>query len=102
MDRILLVPLLPHAIQPAKMIPPLAQAKRTGGGVGSAFDGSDGVDSQDILSIPDIGFGSFQLFPDQNSYATVPGPLTPPSASFNSTVQEGTVWIQTQAAAALA
>ncbi|EEB96143.1 hypothetical protein MPER_04771, partial [Moniliophthora perniciosa FA553] len=36
-------------------------------GVGSAFDGTHGVDSEDILSIPNIGFGSFQLFPDQNS-----------------------------------
>ncbi|KAI6039068.1 hypothetical protein EDC04DRAFT_1826250 [Pisolithus marmoratus] len=37
--------------------------------VGSAYDGSYGVDSQDIMNIPDISFGSFQLFPDQDTYA---------------------------------
>ncbi|KAK7446367.1 hypothetical protein VKT23_014573 [Stygiomarasmius scandens] len=31
-------------------------------GVGSAFDGSQGVDSEDIVSIPQIGFSTFQLF----------------------------------------
>ena len=82
---------------------PLAAAKRqTAGGIGSAFDGSSGVDSQDILAIPSIGFGSFQLFPDQNSYSTVSTQLTPPSADFNGTVRQGTAWIQAQAASALA
>jgi mannan endo-1,4-beta-mannosidase len=76
------------------------EAKRQAG-VGSAFDGSFGVDSQDILSIPDIGFGSFQLFPDQNSYSTVATQFTPPSSNFNGTVQQGTAWIQAQAASAL-
>ncbi|KAH9048105.1 glycoside hydrolase [Lactarius hengduanensis] len=77
-------------------------AKRQAGGVGSAFDGSFGVDSQDILSIPEIGFGSFQLFPDQNSYGTIPTQFTPPSSDFPGTVQQGTAWIQAQAASALA
>ncbi|KAG2024020.1 CEL4b mannanase [Coprinopsis cinerea AmutBmut pab1-1] len=35
---------------------------------GSAFDGSYGVDTEDILAIPSIDFGSFQLFPDQVNY----------------------------------
>jgi len=35
---------------------------------GSAFDGSYGVDTEDILAIPSIDFGSFQLFPDQTKY----------------------------------
>lgn len=35
---------------------------------GSAFDGSYGVDTEDILAIPSIDFGSFQLFPDQTQY----------------------------------
>ncbi|KAG1837622.1 glycoside hydrolase family 5 protein [Suillus subalutaceus] len=35
--------------------------------IGPTTDGSYGVDSQDILNIPNIGFGSFQVFPDQNS-----------------------------------
>ncbi|KAI9466203.1 glycoside hydrolase [Lactarius psammicola] len=77
-------------------------AKRQAGGVGSAFDGTFGVDSQDILSIPEIGFGSFQLFPDQNSYGTVPTQFMPPSSDFTGTVQQGTAWIQAQAASALA
>ncbi|KAH9001278.1 glycoside hydrolase [Lactarius akahatsu] len=79
-----------------------SEAKRQAGGIGSAFDGSFGVDSQDILSIPEIGFGSFQLFPDQNSYGTIPTQFTPPSSDFTGTVQQGTAWIQAQAASALA
>ncbi|KAF9526289.1 glycoside hydrolase family 5 protein [Crepidotus variabilis] len=35
---------------------------------GSSFDGSYGVDTEDILAVPCIDFGSFQLFPDQNNY----------------------------------
>ncbi|KAF8831301.1 hypothetical protein HHX47_DHR1000738 [Lentinula edodes] len=60
-------------------------------GVGSAFDGSQGVDSEDILGIPQIGFGSFQLFPDQNSY----GPDDPSLSAFNNTLQTGINWITT-------
>lgn len=57
--------------------------------VGSAFDGSQGVDSDDIISIPNIGFSTFQLFPDQNSYG-VPDPNLP---DFNNTVDLGNQWI---------
>ncbi|KAG6827875.1 hypothetical protein H0H92_010144 [Tricholoma furcatifolium] len=61
----------------------------------AAFDGSQGVDSQDILNIPQIGFGSFQLFPDQFNYnQNAPDPSLP---SFNQTVEAGLVWIQLQA-----
>ncbi|KAF9464331.1 glycoside hydrolase superfamily [Collybia nuda] len=35
---------------------------------GIAFDGSSGVDTEDIMSAPCIDFGSFQLFPDQIQY----------------------------------
>ncbi|KAI0054056.1 glycoside hydrolase family 5 protein [Auriscalpium vulgare] len=81
-----------------------AKAKRQeNGGPGSAFDGSSGVDSQDILNAPDIGFGSFQLLPDQNNYDTNPNDaIVPPSANFGATVQQGINWIQTQAASAQA
>ncbi|KAF8499914.1 glycoside hydrolase superfamily [Gautieria morchelliformis] len=65
--------------------------------VGPAFDGSQGVDSQDILNIPDIGFSTFQLFPDQNVYA----PLDPNLDAFNNTVQAGIEWITMQAQSAL-
>ncbi|KAJ6502557.1 glycoside hydrolase family 5 protein [Mycena sanguinolenta] len=59
-------------------------------GVGSAFDGSEGVDSEDILNIPQVGFGSFQLFPDQNQYA----PDDPNLSAFNNTLQAGLDWIK--------
>ncbi|KAF8798017.1 glycoside hydrolase family 5 protein [Phlegmacium glaucopus] len=62
-------------------------------GMGSAFDGSSGVDSEDIINIPQIGYGSFQLFPDQNSY----GPDDPNLPAFNNTVQQGLLWIQKHA-----
>jgi mannan endo-1,4-beta-mannosidase len=35
---------------------------------GPSFDGSYGVDTEDILASPHIDFGSFQLFPDQVNY----------------------------------
>ncbi|KAI0273624.1 glycoside hydrolase superfamily [Gloeopeniophorella convolvens] len=82
---------------------PSAEAKRQSSGVGSAFDGSFGVDSQDILSVPNIGFGSFQLFPDQNSYGTIATQaIQPPSFDFNETLTQGVQWIQSQAEAAQA
>ncbi|THH18485.1 hypothetical protein EW146_g2492 [Bondarzewia mesenterica] len=81
------------------------KSKRQDNGVGSAFDGSQGVDSQDILNIPDIGFGSFQLFPDQNSYGTL-GQASDASQStsvdFDATVQQGIDWIQSQVSVAQA
>ncbi|KAJ3845044.1 glycoside hydrolase family 5 protein [Lentinula raphanica] len=60
-------------------------------GVGSAFDGSQGVDSEDILGIQNIAFSTFQLFPDQNSY----GPDDPSLSPFNNTLQTGINWITT-------
>jgi len=73
-------------------------AKRQSSGTGDAFNGQHGVDSQDILNIPDIGFGTFQYIPDQNTYST-DGQA---AADFNATVQEGVNWIQTQQASAQA
>jgi mannan endo-1,4-beta-mannosidase len=35
---------------------------------GPSFDGSYGVDTEDLLAVPSIDFGSFQLFPDQVDY----------------------------------
>ncbi|TFK71218.1 glycoside hydrolase family 5 protein [Pluteus cervinus] len=37
---------------------------------GSALDGSFVVDTEDIIAVPGIDFGSFQLFPDQADYGT--------------------------------
>ena len=62
-------------------------------GIGPAFDGSQGVDSEDILNIPQIGFGTFQLFPDQNSYG-IDDPTIP---AFNNTVNQGLDWIRRHA-----
>ncbi|KAN0137326.1 hypothetical protein V8E53_004771 [Lactarius tabidus] len=79
-----------------------SQVKRGGDGVGSSFDGSQGVDSEDILNIPEIGFSTFQLFPDQNSYSTIASAHIPPSSDFNAIVQQGVAWIQAQADSARA
>ncbi|EIW85194.1 glycoside hydrolase family 5 protein [Coniophora puteana RWD-64-598 SS2] len=65
--------------------------------VGQQFDGSTGVDSQDIMNIPDVGFGSFQLFPDQNNYAADDTTSTSSSDSFANTVNTGVDWINNQA-----
>ncbi|PPQ86241.1 hypothetical protein CVT25_005570 [Psilocybe cyanescens] len=62
-------------------------------GVGSAFDGSQGVDSEDILNIPQISYSTFQLFPDQNSY----GLDDPNLPEFNNTVNQGLAWIRAHA-----
>lgn len=67
--------------------------RRQDTGVGPAFDGSSGVDSEDIGNIPDVGFVSFQLFPDQNTY----GPVDPNLPALNNTIQVGINWIQSQA-----
>lgn len=63
-------------------------------GVTALNDGSQGVDSEDIINIPQIGFGTFQLFPDQNTY----GPGDPTLSPFNNTVEIGIDWIKRQAA----
>lgn len=60
------------------------------------LDGSFGVDSQDILNIPEIGFSSFQLFPDQDTYQA-------PDPNVNATqnaLEAGLNWIKTQALSA--
>ncbi|KAL0581750.1 hypothetical protein V5O48_000332 [Marasmius crinis-equi] len=62
-------------------------------GPGPAFDGSEGVDSQDILGAPNIGLSTFQLFPDQNTYF----PDDPSLSSFDNVVQNGVKWIQQHA-----
>ncbi|KAG2020297.1 CEL4b mannanase [Coprinopsis cinerea AmutBmut pab1-1] len=66
--------------------------------LGPAFDGSSGVDSEDILNIPEISFSSFQLFPDQNEY----GQPDPDLSDFENTMQRGVEWIQYHAESALA
>ncbi|KAJ6596886.1 glycoside hydrolase family 5 protein [Mycena vulgaris] len=67
--------------------PPSEGVRVRGKWVATRNDGSTGVDSEDILS---IGFGSFQLFPDQNQYA----PDDPNLPAFNNTLQAGLAWIK--------
>jgi mannan endo-1,4-beta-mannosidase len=64
--------------------------------IGNAFDGAFGVDSEDIINIPEIGFGTFQLFPDQNSYGSTGVSID----AFNDTVNQGIEWIRRQGEAA--
>lgn len=61
--------------------------------MGPAFDGSFGVDSEDLMNVPDISFGSFQLFPDQETY----GPTDPSLSRYEALVDQGTQWIRRQA-----
>lgn len=62
-------------------------------GLGPANDGSQGIDSEDIINIPQIGLSSFMLFPDQFSY----GPNDPNLPPFNNTVNQGLDWIRSHA-----
>ncbi|KAF8654137.1 hypothetical protein AX16_003668 [Volvariella volvacea WC 439] len=69
-------------------------AARQDTGLSAAFNGAHGVDSEDIGNIPDIGFSSFQLFPDQNDYGR---PKDPNLSDFENNVQSGLDWIRRQA-----
>jgi mannan endo-1,4-beta-mannosidase len=51
------------------------------------------VDSADVINMPQIGFGTFQLFPDQNTYGQDNPLLTP----LNNTIEAGITWIEMQA-----
>jgi len=65
--------------------------------VGPTFDGSFGVDTEDIISVPCVDFGSFQFFPDQVQY--YPGPLT--KFHTNATVH-GARWVKAHGDTAVA
>ncbi|OAX38299.1 glycoside hydrolase [Rhizopogon vinicolor AM-OR11-026] len=76
----------------------MARRQEISTGSSSTTDGSAGVDSQDILNIPNIGFGSFQVFPDQESYGTDDPNLDPVDNKINSSL----LWIQQSAQSAAA
>ncbi|KAG9043608.1 hypothetical protein FS837_009340 [Tulasnella sp. UAMH 9824] len=59
--------------------------------IGPGFDGSQGIDAEDILRIPTIDFASFQLFPDQFNYAAKAHDPSVPA--FDSILQDGLDWI---------
>ncbi|KAH6918595.1 beta-mannase [Coprinopsis sp. MPI-PUGE-AT-0042] len=61
--------------------------------MGPAYDGSFGVDSEDLLNVPDISFGSFQLFPDQATY----GPADPSLSGIEAVIAQGSDWIRRHA-----
>jgi len=43
--------------------------RQSDSGDGGGYDGSQGVDSEDISSAPDIDYSGYQYYPDQNSYS---------------------------------
>ncbi|KAF8989119.1 mannanase [Cyathus striatus] len=55
---------------------------------GPSFDGTYGVDTEDIMAIPSIDFGSLQLFPDQTEYF----PAVSNSSATNS-IAGGSTWV---------
>ena len=57
------------------------------------FSGVYGGDSSDILNMPSIAFGTFQLFPDQLSY----GVADPSLSTFSNIAAGGIAWIDEQA-----
>ena len=68
--------------------------KRQTSTFGSGFDGSFGVDSEDLANAPGVDFSSFQFFPDQNTFGTAGEiDLTDP----NSIAQNGVDWVNLQA-----
>ena len=67
-----------------------------------AFNGVLGVDSQDILNAPNIDFGTFQLFPDQNNYGTTGVENQDPSVDFNTMLAQTNAFISSQVQSALA
>jgi mannan endo-1,4-beta-mannosidase len=79
-------------------MPGSGNAKRQDNGLGPAFDGSTGVDSQDIANSPNIAYTSFAILPDFTPLTT--NGATP--ATFDELVQSGVDYVQTQASAARA
>jgi mannan endo-1,4-beta-mannosidase len=62
---------------------------------GPSFDGSYGVDTEDILSIPCIDFGTFQLFPDQTQYF-----VNPKGEFATQAISQGGLWVAAHSATA--
>ncbi|KZP16885.1 glycoside hydrolase family 5 protein, partial [Athelia psychrophila] len=64
---------------------------------GSAYNGSQGVDSKNIFNIPKIEYSSFQIFPDQDAYGSADDPSIP---AYNQMVDMDVDWIDQHVAAA--
>ncbi|KAG8952192.1 hypothetical protein FRC03_012220 [Tulasnella sp. 419] len=78
---------------------------------GSSYDGSEGVDTEDIMGNADIDFSSFQFYPDQNTYSQDSGQSTTTEQSqgvtegtggenYDQTVEDGNDWIEEHASSA--
>jgi mannan endo-1,4-beta-mannosidase len=67
--------------------------------VGPAYNGFHGVDTEDILGIPQVSYSSFQFFPDQNTYSadgqdtSTPPPGGAGGTNLAQTIQTGVTWI---------
>ncbi|KZP23080.1 glycoside hydrolase family 5 protein [Athelia psychrophila] len=66
----------------------------------NSYMSTGGVDSEDILGIPEIGYSSFQMFTDQDTYGS--GVADPNIPQYNQTLATGVNWINQHAAAAAA
>lgn len=74
--------------------PSHAVRKRQSNSFGPAFDGSFGVDTEDLANIPGVDFNSLQFFPDQNTF----GPDgTIDLQNITSVIQNGVDWINLHA-----
>ncbi|KDQ56016.1 glycoside hydrolase family 5 protein [Jaapia argillacea MUCL 33604] len=76
----------------AASAPEALETRNIDSDTGPTYDGSQGVDSEDLINIPDVDFGTFQLFPDQNEYACPDPTLSP----FNNSLASGNYWIAKQ------
>lgn len=71
-----------------------AARKRQSNSFGPVFDGSFGVDTEDLANTPGIDFNSLQFFPDQTSF----GPLGPVDThNITNVIQNGLDWIDLHA-----
>jgi len=66
--------------------------KRQSTTFGSEFDGSAGVDTEDLANTPGVDFSSLQFFPDQNSFGASGG-----ATGASNVVQNGVDWINLHA-----
>lgn len=71
-----------------------AARKRQSNSFGPDFDGSFGVDTEDLANTPGIDFNSLQFFPDQNTF----GPLgAVDTHNITNVIQNGLDWINLHA-----
>jgi mannan endo-1,4-beta-mannosidase len=47
---------------------PTVRKRQSNNGIGPDFDGSFGIDTEDLANIPAVDFSSLQFFPDQITF----------------------------------